>query len=95
MDVKKANTSLEEDINFYSRAKELSEESIKSFIKKYNEVDKLTNYLLKTQKNKYYMLYKIGKIYLQQIGQIIMLLRLLKKIIINNGILPLQKLIKK
>mgnify|MGYP001309097682 CR=1 FL=1 len=61
-------TCLEEDINFYNRAKQLSEESIKSFIKNYNlEIDRLTNYLLKTQKNKYYMLYKNGKIYLQQI----------------------------
>lgn len=59
-------TGNKDDIEFYERSKELSQESITSFITnnelKFNE---LTEYLLQTQNNKYYMLYKNGNINLQ------------------------------
>jgi hypothetical protein len=59
-------TGMEEDIKFYNKAKKLSEDSIKTFITNNNlKVDELTNYLLNTQTNKVYMLYKNGNIYLQ------------------------------
>ena len=62
-------TGIEEDINFYNRAKKLSEDSIKTFIVHNNlKLDELTKYLLNTQTNKVYMLYKNGKIYLQCIN---------------------------
>lgn len=62
-------TNDEEDIKFYNRSKELSEDSIKSFITN-NElkIDKLSNYLLNSQSGKNYMLYKNNKIYLQFIN---------------------------
>lgn len=61
-------TGIEEDIKFYNRAKKLSEDSIKTFIMNNNlKIDELTNYLLNTQNNKVYMLYKNGNIYLQYI----------------------------
>ena len=59
-------TGIEEDIKFYNKAKKLSEDSIKTFIMNNNlKIDVLTNYLLNTQTNKVYMLYKNGNIYLQ------------------------------
>ena len=62
-------TSQEDDVKFYERAKELSKESIVSFITKYGiKTDLLTNYLLETQKNKYYMLYKNGELHFQKIN---------------------------
>jgi hypothetical protein len=58
------------DIEFYEKMKKISSESIATFISQ-NKLDdkKLTNYLLNTQKGKYYMLYKNNKIYLQTINQ--------------------------
>ncbi len=62
-------TSQEDDVKFYERAKELSKESIVSFITEYGiKTDLLTNYLLETQKNKYYMLYKNGELHFQKIN---------------------------
>lgn len=62
-------TKNEEDIKFYNRAKEISEDSIKTFISNNNlKIVELTNYLLNTQSNKIYMLYKNGKFYLQSIN---------------------------
>jgi hypothetical protein len=62
-------TKIEEDIKFYNRAKEVSKNSIKTFIENNNlKIDELTNYLLNTQTNKVYMLYKNGKIYLECIN---------------------------
>lgn len=59
----------EEDIKFYKSSKKLSHNSISNFITKYNVYqDKLTEYLLETQKNKYYMLYKENHIYLERIN---------------------------
>lgn len=62
-------TGMEEDIKFYNKAKKLSSDSIKTFIMNNNlKMDELTNYLLNTQTNKVYMLYKNGNIYLQCIN---------------------------
>lgn len=56
----------ENDINFYKSSKKASYESICTFISKYGvNADKLTTYLLDTQKNKYYMLYNNGKFNLE------------------------------
>lgn len=62
-------TSLEDNIKFYERAKELSKESIVSFVSKFGiRKEVLTDYLLETQKDKYYMLYKNGDIHFQKIN---------------------------
>jgi len=59
----------ENDIKFYERSKKTSHDSIMNFISKYDiDKDKLTKYLLDTQKNKFYMLYKAGKLYLETIN---------------------------
>lgn len=49
----------QEDIHFYEKSKELSKESIQRFIE-YSDLDitKLSSYLLSSQNEKYYMLYK-------------------------------------
>lgn len=59
----------ENDIKFYENSKKISNDSIKNFISKYDiNIDKLTKYLLNTQKDKFYMLYKDGKFYLEIIN---------------------------
>ena len=59
----------ENDINFYERSKKASHDSIMNFISKYDIIkEKLTTYLLDTQKNKIYMLYKNGKFNLETIN---------------------------
>ena len=59
----------EKDIKFYESSKKTSRDSIMNFISKYDiDKDKLTKYLLDTQKNKFYMLYKDGKLYLETIN---------------------------
>lgn len=52
----------QEDINFYEKSKDLSKESIQRFIE-YSDLDitKLSSYLLSSQNEKYYMLYKDNK----------------------------------
>jgi len=61
-------TGNEEDIKFYKRAKELSQESIKKFIQNTDlDTKTLTNYLLETQKNKIYMLYKNNSFKLEEV----------------------------
>jgi hypothetical protein len=56
----------ENDIKFYESSKKASQNSIMNFITNYNlDKNKLTEYLLETQKNKFYMLYKDGKFYLE------------------------------
>jgi hypothetical protein len=58
-----------DDINFYESSKKLSNDSISNFISKYGvKHNKITEYLLETQKNKYYMLYKDGHFYLDIIN---------------------------
>lgn len=63
-------TSNIDDINFYNKSNELSKQSIVNFIENNSLLyDKLSNYLLETQKNKFYMLYKNENIYIQTINQ--------------------------
>jgi hypothetical protein len=58
----------EDDITFYENSKKMSNESISSFIIKNGlKEEKLSEYLIETQKNKYYMLYKNGKLNLETI----------------------------
>ncbi len=62
-------TSKVDDIEFYNNFNKISKKSISEFITKYNiKKDLLSDYLLETQKNKIYMLYKDGKIYFQTIN---------------------------
>jgi len=62
-------TNNNDDIEFYEYSKQTSRDSISSFISNYGvKKDKLTNYLLETQKDKYYMLYRNGSIKLQVIN---------------------------
>ena len=62
-------TGIKKDIEFYEKCKEMSKNSIKSFITSYDiKINKLTEYLLSTQQNKYYMLYKNRNINLQIIN---------------------------
>lgn len=50
---------IDEDIKFYQYCKDISKESIEKFIEETElDIDKLSNYLLETQKNKVYMLFK-------------------------------------
>lgn len=59
-------TGEEGDIKFYEDSKKVSRDSITSFISKYDiNKNKLTQYLLDTQQNKFYMLYKNGKFNLE------------------------------
>ena len=59
----------QDDIHFYESLKQESYNSIVNFISKNNlNKDKLNKYLLETQKNKYYMLYKNGQFYLEKIN---------------------------
>tara|TARA_B100001287_G_C22680800_1_gene530238 strand:+ start:1573 stop:2601 length:1029 start_codon:yes stop_codon:yes gene_type:complete len=52
-------TNNQNDIDFYNSSNKASQESICNFIREYDlNIDKLTEYLLQTQKNKIYMLYK-------------------------------------
>lgn len=59
-----------DDIEFYETMKKVAHDSIYSFIE-HNDLhsDKLTDYLLETQKSKYYMLYKNGNFHLETINQ--------------------------
>ena len=61
-------TNDDKDIDFYKKSKDCSGDSIKKFISLYDlDKEKLSDYLVETQKNKYYMLYKNGKIKLETI----------------------------
>lgn len=62
-------TNKDTDINFYNFAKELSSDSIKSFINNTElNIELLSNYLHTTQKDKIYMLY-LNKVFtLQEIN---------------------------
>jgi len=62
-------TGNENDIDFYNKLKEISKKSIKDFITEYDlKIDNLSSYLLESQENKYYMLYKNSNIYLETIN---------------------------
>lgn len=57
------------DINFYNSSKKHAYDSIKGFISRYDlNKDKLSQYLLETQENKYYMLYKGSNLYMETIN---------------------------
>jgi hypothetical protein len=65
----RAFTDKEEHIQFYNLAKNLSKESINSFIKKADlNIVSLSDYLLDTQKNKIYMLYFNNSFILEKIN---------------------------
>jgi hypothetical protein len=62
-------TKKEEDIKFYEYAIKTSKESITNFIEKTElKIEKLTNYLKDTQKDKIYMLYKNNKFYIEEVN---------------------------
>tara|TARA_Y100000739_G_C20544692_1_gene435308 strand:- start:828 stop:1259 length:432 start_codon:yes stop_codon:yes gene_type:complete len=57
-----------QNIDFYKKAKDISKNSIENFVKNTDlDCNKLTEHLLKTQSEKYYMLYKNKKIKLQKL----------------------------
>jgi hypothetical protein len=57
-------TGNDDDIQFYNKSKELSKDSISSFIDMADlNLNKLTEYLQESQKDKIYMLYKNNKFY--------------------------------
>jgi hypothetical protein len=63
-------TAVKEDIDFYEESKKKSKDSIISFINLYSiNIKMLSEYLLETQKNKYYMFYKNNNIYLETVNQ--------------------------
>ena len=56
------------DIEFYKKSKEIAKASIVDFISNSGlKLDVLSNYLVKTQGEKHYMLYKSGKLYYQKV----------------------------
>lgn len=58
-----------EDVEFYTKANELSKESISSFIAN-NTLDimKLSEYLKQTQQGKYYMMFKNGEFHMETVN---------------------------
>lgn len=57
-------TGLECDIDFYKKTNDIANSSIVEFIYKADlDIDKLSKYLIESQKDKIYMLYKNGKIF--------------------------------
>ena len=59
-----------EDLDFYETMKKVAHDSIYSFIENNKlKSEILTDYLLETQKSKYYMLYKNGMFHLETINQ--------------------------
>jgi hypothetical protein len=61
-------TGNKEDISFYTKSKDISKQSITSFIECVDlNIDKLSSYLLKSQSNKIYMLYKDGSFYMETV----------------------------
>ena len=56
-------------INFYNDAKKFSNESIINFIEEHDlNISKLSDYLIKTQKDKVYMLFKNNTFYMEKIN---------------------------
>lgn len=61
-------TGKEEDILFYTESKSISKKSIQDFLEKNElEVKKLNDYLIGSQKNKIYMMYKNGRFHYQTV----------------------------
>ena len=62
-------TNKTKDIQFYKEAKKLSDQSITEFIQMADlDIQKLSDYLIKTQQNKHYMLYKDRQFYKQTVN---------------------------
>ena len=62
-------TGKEEDILFYKKVKDYAKDSIEKFILQKNiKMDKLSEYLLNTQKNKVYMLYHKGEFHQETVN---------------------------
>lgn len=62
-------TGCEKDIEFYETAKKISHKSITTFITQYGlKKEKLSEYLIQTQTDKYYMLYKDNTFHLETIN---------------------------
>jgi len=62
-------TNKVKDIQFYKEAKKLSDQSITEFIQMTDlDIQKLSDYLIKTQQNKHYMLYKDRQFYKQTVN---------------------------
>lgn len=60
----------ENDIDFYKKSKKITKEGISDFISDTDlDYEKLSKYLLETQKNKFYMLYHNGTFYLETIDE--------------------------
>lgn len=60
-------TNNKDDIEFYNYMKKISKDSISDFVSKnYINIDKLNEYLKKSQKNKIYMLYKEKSLYFEE-----------------------------
>jgi len=60
-------TGNKEDISFYNEANNKSKESIKKFIEQSDmNIEKMNDYLKKTQENKIYMLYKDNEFHFEQ-----------------------------
>lgn len=61
-------TSKEDDILFYKASKSMSKKSIQEFLKKTElDLNKLNEYLICSQKNKIYMMYKNGRFHYQTV----------------------------
>lgn len=59
----------EDDIKFYTNALKVSKESISQFIEKTDlDIEKLSDYLFETQKDKVYMLYKDNKFHIERVN---------------------------
>ena len=62
-------TGSPEDIAFYEKAKNVSKQCIQDFITLYGlKIAELNQYLVETQKDKYYMLYKDGLFHLETVN---------------------------
>ena len=77
-----------DDKLFYNKCKKLASDSIKEFLEQ-TELDKeeLTKYLIETQRDKHYMLYKNGQFHLDRIGEETLTILETKKIGKNNVLL--------
>ncbi len=62
-------TNEEDDKLFYDKCQEVSQKSIKKFIEQTDlDINKLSEYLMETQKNKVYMMYKNGEFHIEYVN---------------------------
>ena len=58
-----------DDIEFYNKCNEVSKKSIKKFIEQTDlDINKLSEYLMETQKDKVYMMYKNGRFHIEDVN---------------------------